>query len=40
MPIAKRRKVLASCLWLNWAAKDVILGRSNLFIIEILLSKL
>jgi len=34
MPMAKRWKVLTFCLWLNRAAKDVILGRSNLVIIE------
>ena len=33
--MAKRRKVLTFCLWLNRAGKDVILGRSNLFIFEI-----
>ena len=36
--MAKRRKVLIFCLWLNRAGKDVILGRSNLFIFEIPLS--
>ena len=39
--MAKERKVLTFCLWINRAAKDVILGRSmNLFIFEIPLSKL
>ena len=38
VPMAKRRKVLAFCLWLNRAGKDVIFGRSNLVIFEIPLS--
>ena len=35
IPMAKRRKVLAFCFWLNRAGKDVVLGRSNSFISEI-----
>ena len=33
--MAKRRKVLAFCFWLNRAGRDVVLGRSNSFISEI-----
>jgi len=38
IPMARRRKVLAFCLWLNRAGKDVIFARFNLVIFEIPLS--
>ena len=41
IPMAKGKKVLTFCLWLNRAANGVVLGRSmNLFIFDIPLSKL